>query len=240
MYGCESWTVKKAEHWRIDAFELWCWRRLLRVPWTARRSNQSFLKEISPGISLDGMMLKLKLQYFGHLMRRFDSLERLWRWEGLGAGGKGDDQEWDVWMASQTRCTWIWVNSGRWWWTGRPGVLRFMGSQRVGHDWATELNWTEWEWIGAAQIWSGRLNPVQNPKDNSWFCQFNLKEKTENGPWWSVRQNAFQTKASWTLDLNIWCMWPEGSGWDCFPRPNKVDSLIYSATIAHIYNKCFK
>ena len=76
MYGCESWTVKKAEHWRIDAFELWCWRRLLRVPWTARRSNQSTLKEISPGCSLEGLMLKLKLQYFGHLMRRVDSLEK--------------------------------------------------------------------------------------------------------------------------------------------------------------------
>ena len=76
MYGCESWTVKKAKHQRINAFELWCWRRLLRVPWTARRSNQSILKEISPGISLEGMMLKLKLQYFGHLMRRVDSLEK--------------------------------------------------------------------------------------------------------------------------------------------------------------------
>ena len=87
MYGCESWTVKKAEHRRIDAFELWCWRRLLRVPWTARRSNQSILKEISPGFSLEGLMLKLKLQYFGHLMRRVDSC-----WEGLGAGGEGDDR----------------------------------------------------------------------------------------------------------------------------------------------------
>ena len=76
MYGCESWTIKKAEHRRIDAFELWCWRRLLRVPWTARRSNQSILKEISPGCSLEGLMLKLKLQYFGHLMRRADSLEK--------------------------------------------------------------------------------------------------------------------------------------------------------------------
>ena len=84
MYGCESWTVKKAECRRIDAFELWCWRRLLRVPWTARRSNQSILKEISPGISLEGMMLKLKLQYFGHLMRRVDSLERTLMLEGIG------------------------------------------------------------------------------------------------------------------------------------------------------------
>ena len=92
MYECESWTVKKAEHQRIDAFELWCWRSLLRISWTARNSNQSILKEISPGCSLDGMMLKLKLQYFGHLMRRVDSLEKLLCWEGLRAGGKGDDR----------------------------------------------------------------------------------------------------------------------------------------------------
>ena len=92
MYGCESWTVKKAECLRIDAFELWWWRRLLRVPWTARRSNQSILKEISPGCSLEGLMLKLKLQYFGHLMQRVDSLEKTLTWEGLGARGKGDDR----------------------------------------------------------------------------------------------------------------------------------------------------
>ena len=102
IYGCESWTVKNAEHRRIDAFELWCWRRLLRVPWTARRSNQSILKEIIPGISLEGMMLKPKLQYFGHLIRRVD-WERLWCWEGLGAGGEGDDRGWDGWMASPTQ-----------------------------------------------------------------------------------------------------------------------------------------
>ena len=84
MYGCESWTMKKAEHWRIDAFELWCWRRLLRVPWTVRRSNQSFLRKISPGISLEGMILKLKLQYFGHLLRRVDSLEKTLMLGGIG------------------------------------------------------------------------------------------------------------------------------------------------------------
>ena len=147
MYGCESWTVKKAEHQRTDAFELWCWRRLLRVLWAARRSNQSILKEISPGISLEGMMLKLKLQYFGHLMQRVDSLKRPWCWEGLGAGGEGDDRGWDGWMASLTRWTWVWVNSGSWWWTGSSGMLQFMGSQRVGHDWATELKWSELKWI---------------------------------------------------------------------------------------------
>ena len=142
-YRCESWTIKKAEHWRIDAFELWCWRKLLWVPWTARRSNQSILKEISPGCSLEGMMLKLKLQYFGHLIQRVDSLEKTLMLEGLGAGGQGNDRGWDGWRASPTRWTWVWVNSGSWWWTGRPGMLQFMGSQRVGHDWVTELNWTE-------------------------------------------------------------------------------------------------
>ena len=91
-YGCESWTVKKAERQRIDAFELWCWGRLLRVPWTARRTNQSFLKEISPGITLEVMILKLKLQYFGHLMGRVDSLEKTLMLGGLGAGGEGDDR----------------------------------------------------------------------------------------------------------------------------------------------------
>ena len=147
MYRCESWTVKKAERQKIDAFELWCWRRLLRVPWTARRSNQSILKEISPGCSLEGMMLKLKLQYFGYLMWRVTHWRRLWCWEGLGARGEGDDRGWDGWMASLTRWMWVWVHSGSWWWTGRPGALRFMGSQRVRHDWATELNWTDVTWI---------------------------------------------------------------------------------------------
>ena len=115
MYGCESWTVRKAECRRIDAFELCCWRRLLRIPWSARQSNQSILKEISPGGSLEGLMLKLKLQYFGHLMRRVDSFERLWCWETLRAGGKVDDRGWEGWMAPLTQWTQVWVDSGSWW-----------------------------------------------------------------------------------------------------------------------------
>ena len=103
IYGCESWTLKKAEHQKIDAFELWCWRRLLRVPWTAWSSNQSILKEISPEYSLEGLMLRLKFQYFGHLMQRTDSSnidwKRPWCWERLKAGGEGDNKGWDCWMA---------------------------------------------------------------------------------------------------------------------------------------------
>ena len=143
MCRCENWTMKKAEHWRTDAFELWCWRRLLRVPWTARRSNQSILEEISPEYSLEGLMLKLKIQYFVHRYEHQTHWKRPWCWEGLGAGGERDDRGWDGWMASLTRWTWVRVNSKSWWWTGRPGVLRFMGLQRVGHNWVTELNWTE-------------------------------------------------------------------------------------------------
>ena len=143
MYGYESWTLKKAERWRIDAFELWYWRRLLRVPWTARRSNQSILKETSPEYSLEGLMLKLKLHYLGHLMRRTDSFEKTLMLGGLRVGREGDNRGWDGWMASPTQGTWVWVDSRSWWWTGRPGVLQSMESQRVRHDWVTKLNWTE-------------------------------------------------------------------------------------------------
>ena len=114
MYGCESWIIKKAECRLIDAFKLWCWRILLRVPWPARRSNQSILKEINPEYSLKGLILKLKLQYFGHLMWRIDSLEKILmmgKFEGRRRNGRG----WDGWMASLTQWTWVWVNSESWW-----------------------------------------------------------------------------------------------------------------------------
>ena len=140
MYGCESWTIKKAKHWRIDAFELWCWRRFLWVSCTTRRSNQSIVKEISPEYSLEGLMLKLKLQYFGHLMGRTDSSEKTLMLGNIEVG-EGDDRGWDGRMASLTWWTWVWVSSRSWWWTGKPGMLWSIWSQRVGYDWATELNW---------------------------------------------------------------------------------------------------
>ena len=140
MYGYESCTIKPR---RINAFELWCWRRLLRVPWTARRSNQSILKEISPEYSLERLMLKLKLQYFGHLMQRTDSFEKTLML-GKTEGRRNRGQQRMRWLtASEIQWTWVWVGSRSWWWTGKPGMLQSMGSQRVRYDWATELNWTD-------------------------------------------------------------------------------------------------
>ena len=143
MCECESWTVKKSEHRRTDAFELWCWRRLLGVAWTARRSNQSILKEISPEYSLEGLMLKLKLQYLATWWKELTHLKRPWCWERCKAGGEGENRGWDGWMSPPIQWTWAWVNSMSWWWTRKPGMLWFMGLQRVRHDWVTELNWSD-------------------------------------------------------------------------------------------------
>ena len=139
------WELDNKKRWRIDVFELRYWRRPLRVPWTAKRSNQSILKEIFLNIHW-----KNWCEAEAPILWQPEDLthwKRPWCWERLRAGGKGNDRGWDGWMASPTQWTWVWVNSGSWWWTGRPGMLQSMGSWRVRHDWATELNWSpcpEW------------------------------------------------------------------------------------------------
>ena len=148
------WELDSKESW---APKTWCFwtvvlERTLRVPWTARRSNQSILKEISSGCSLDGLMLKLKLQYLATWYEELTHWKRPWCWERLRAGGEGDDREGDGWMASTPQCIWVWVSSRSWWWTGRPGVVWFMGSQRVGYDWATELNWNT-DYATPSELW---------------------------------------------------------------------------------------
>ena len=144
MYGCESLTVKKAEHWRIDAFELWCWRRLLRVPWIARRSNQSILKEINPEYSLEGLILKLQFQYFGHLIRRTDSLEKTWSCKTLKAGREGDDRRWMVgwhhWVDGHEFKQTLGVGDGQ----GSLACYSPWGRKEL--DTTERLKWTELNW----------------------------------------------------------------------------------------------
>ena len=140
MYTCESWTVKKAECWRIDAFELWCWRRLLRVPWTQGNPTSPFSRKSVLGVHWKDWCWGWNSNTLATWCKELTHLKSPWCWERLKAG-EGEDRGWDGCMVSPTQWTWVWVNSGSWCWTGRPGVLRFMGSQSVRCSWATELNW---------------------------------------------------------------------------------------------------
>ena len=167
MYGCESWTIKKAECQRTDAFELWCWRRLLRVPWTARRSNQSILKEISPNIHWKDWCWSWNSNTLATWCEELTHLKRPGCWERLMAR-EGDDRGCDGWMASPIQWTWVWVKSGSWCWTGRPGMLQSMGLQRVGHSWATELNQSP------VNKWSRALYTHQNEQNKP------TREKKQN------------------------------------------------------------
>ena len=163
------WELDYKERW---ARKNWCFwtvvlEKTLESPLDSKGSNQSILKEISPEYSVEGLMLKLKLQYFGHPMWGTDPFEKTLMLGKLEAGGEGDDRGWDGWMASRTQWTWVWINSGSWQWTVRPGMLQSIGSQRVQHEWATELNWTDWTSIhllGEMSIY------VFNPFLNSIVC----------------------------------------------------------------------
>ena len=193
MYGCESWTVKKADCRKIDAFELWCWRRLLKVPWTSTRSYKSILKKISPGCSLEGLMLKLKLQYFGHLMQRVDLLEKTLILGGTG-GRRRRGRQSMRWLDGTTDWwAWVWGNSGNLWWIGRPGVLRSMGSQRVRHDWVTELSDWGRKKVGLTYRWLF----LSEEKTGSFSIAFGV-----SGPTQSCLQPVFLFRA-----LSCACCW---------------------------------
>ena len=138
MCGCESWTIKRAESRRIDAFELWCWKRLLRVPWTARKSNYSIVKDSVLKIHWKDWCWSSNP--FATCCKELSHWKRPWCWERLKAGGEGDDREWNGWLASPTRWTWVWASSGGWWWTGKSGMPQSMESPRAVHNWATEVN----------------------------------------------------------------------------------------------------
>ena len=190
MYGCESWNIKKAERWRIDAFELWCWRSLLRIPWTARRSTQSILKEISPEYSLEHWCWRWNSNTLATWCEELTSFKRPWCWERLKAGGDGDDRGWVGWVSSLTQWTWEWVNSGSWCWTGGLVCCSPLALQRVGHDWVTELNWA----ILGVLICS-ELNTF-----SCWRCH--LLES------WTVSQPSICSRriARFSLLLNVyWC-----------------------------------
>ena len=229
---------------------MWCWRRLLRVPCTARRSNQSIIKEIRLECSFEGLMLNLKLQYFGQLMWRADSFEKTLMLERLRAGGESDDRGWDGLLASMTQWTWVWVNSGSWWCTGRPGVLQSMGSQRVGHDWLTELNWTEsLQALQEYRVTFGYSFPMQRQfywlpislcQHNSptctiqgtiqQFCQL-LNIKKETGletldPWWDG--TLLITWPTETPTMNGISHWHSGS----------PGTVVSSEPISSSYQKC--
>ena len=153
----------------IAALELWCWKRLLRVPWTAGRSNQSILKVVSPKYSFESFSWGWNSNSVATWCKRLTRLKRPWCWERLKVGGEGDDRGWDGWMALLTQWTWVWVNSGSWWWTGRPGVLQSMESQRVRHDWVTEL-------FTVIDFYNRDLKDESTPisKASRYFSKFNI------------------------------------------------------------------
>ena len=166
------WGNLSPQNW---AFELWCWRRLLRVSCTARRSNQFILKETSPGCSLEGWCWSWNSNTLATSCEELTYWKRPWCWEGLEAGGEGDDRGWYCWMASLTWWAWVWVNSGSWWWTGRPRMLQFMGSQRVGHNWVTELNLT---------VQYLRIQGIMYPQTHFVFSIFSNLVNLVGGKWY--------------------------------------------------------
>ena len=175
----ESWMLKNWCFWTVVL------EKTLENPLDCKEIQPVHSKGNQSWIFMEGLMLKLKLQYFGHLMRRADSFEKTWCWERLKVGGEGDDREWDGWMASPTQWMWVWVNSGSWWWTGRPGMLQSLGSQRAGHKWVTELNWY-----------------TQLERDSAYY--FHLRFQAEGSASTSYTSGLICEKKIWALGYFTW------------------------------------
>ena len=174
MYGCESWTTKKAEHRRIDSFELWCWKRLLRVTWTARIYNQSILKKSVLNIYWKDWCWSWNSNTSATLSEELTHWKRPWCWERLRLGGEGNNRGWDGWMASLTQWTWIWVSSGSWWWTGKPGVLWSMWSQSIRHNWTEQHKY----WSLSFAFWDDIFNSsllINHQNHALVYCYIKLK-----------------------------------------------------------------
>ena len=181
MYGCESWTVKKAEHRRLMLLNCGVGEDSWESLGLQGDPTSPFWRRSTLGFRWKDWCWSWSPSTLATSCKELTHWKKLWCWEGLGAGGEGDDRGWDGWMVSQTRWTWVWVNSGRWWWTGRPGMLRFMGSQRVGHNGVNELNWTELKLLRACKwlqskkeyVISLKTCDALNPK-RTWFVHINM------------------------------------------------------------------
>ena len=202
MYECESLTIKKVEHQCIDAFELWCWRRLLRVPWMQGDPTSPSWRRSVLGVHWKDCCWSWNSSTLATWCEELTLWKRPWCWERVRAGGEGDDRRWDGWMASLTRWTWVWVGSGSWWWTGRSGMLWFMGLQRVGHDWATVLNWTEYfqpVWYSISSLMSPFISALGSAAFVALFSGWSY------GLWALCLSQAdlYSRKMLWTLHFNL-------------------------------------
>ena len=231
MYGCESWTIRKAEHWRLDAFELWCWRRLLRVPWPARRSNQSILKEISPEVHWKDWCWSWNSNTLATWWEELTHLKRPWCWERLRAGGEGDNREWNGWMTSPTQWIWVWVDSGVG--NGQGGLACCGSWSRKESDTTEWLNWTELNWYNRKVynwcFWTVVLE--KTPKSPLDWKEIKPVHPKGNLSWIFIGRTDAEAEALilWPLDVKNWLIGKDpdaGKDWGQEEKGTTEDEMV--------------